>query len=250
MSGLSGLLYGFVVLVLAIIAVTYLYLIRHVIRPAIRLDNYMRLRTQGFSANVPYDRTWEIREMVRSIFYFVSKIEYREHELRKPHAGLEEQITTRTVKLKRLSSRLLQAQGEERSKLAAELHGDIETTMGVIKFDIERAPLMLDGPDTIKVQEPFNRAVDLVRGLTCQLQRIQNELRSIHIDVDLLTSLKWFYKNYQGAYSHLRLDLAADVDENDIPMTLRIVFLQVIQESLNNIARHSGATPVKIRLQK
>lgn len=48
----------------------------------------------------------------------------------------------------------------------------------------------------------------------------------------------------------MRLDLAADVDENDIPMTLRIVLFRVIQESLNNIAKHSGATSVKIRLQK
>ena len=46
-SGLSGLLYGFVVLVLTVIAATYLYLARHVIRPVIRLNNCMRLRTQG-----------------------------------------------------------------------------------------------------------------------------------------------------------------------------------------------------------
>ena len=42
-SGLSGLLYGFVVLVLAVIAATYLYLARHVIRPVIRLNNCMRM---------------------------------------------------------------------------------------------------------------------------------------------------------------------------------------------------------------
>lgn len=249
-SGLSGLLYGFVVLVLAVIAATYLYLARHVIRPVIRLNNCMRLRTQGFSANIPYDGAWEIREMARSVFYFVSEIEHREHELRESHAGLEEQVATRTAELKRLSNRLLQAQEEERFKLAAELHDDIGATMGVIKFGIERALLMLDRPDAIKVQEPLNEAVDLVKGLARQLRRIQNELRPAHIDVGLLTSLEWFCKDYQGAYSHLRLDLAADVDENDIPMTLRIVLFRVIQESLNNIAKHSGATSVKIRLQK
>ena len=94
-SGLSGLLYGFVVLVLAVIAATYLYLARHVIRPVIRLNNCMSLRTQGFSANIPYDGAWEIREMARSVFYFVSEIEHREHELRESHAGLEEQVAGR-----------------------------------------------------------------------------------------------------------------------------------------------------------
>ena len=79
--------------------------------------------------------------------------------------------------------------------------------MGVIKFGIERALLMLDRPDAIKVQEPLNEAVDLVKGLARQLRRIQNELRPAHIDVGLLTSLEWFCKDYQGAYSHLRLDL-------------------------------------------
>ena len=48
----------------------------------------------------------------------------------------------------------------------------------------------------------------------------------------------------------MRLELAADVDENDIPTALRIVLFRVIQESLNNIAKHSRATSAKIRLQK
>ena len=151
--------------------------------------------------------------MARSVFYFVHEIERREHELRESHAGLEEQVAARTAELKRLSNRLLQAQEEERFKLAAELHDDIGATMGVIKFGIERALLMLDRPDAIRVQEPLTEAVDLVKGLARQLRRIQNELRPAHIDVGLLTSL-------------------------------------VIQESLNNIAKHSRATSAKIRLQK
>lgn len=249
-SGLSALLYGFVGLSLAAIAATYLYLSRRVIRPVIRLNNCMRLRTQGLSARIPYDGAWEIGEMARSFFYFASELERREQELRDSHAGLEEQVAARTAELKRLSDRLLQAQEEERFKLAAELHDDIGATMGVIKFGIERALVMLGRPDPGKVQEPLTEAVDLVKGLARQLRRIQNELRPAHIDVGLLTSLEWFCKDYQAAYPHLRLALAADVDENDIPTPLRIVLFRVIQESLNNIAKHSGATSVEVRLRK
>ena len=79
--------------------------------------------------------------MARSVFYFVHEIERREHELRESHAGLEEQVAARTAELKRLSNRLLQAQEEERFKLAAELHDDIGATMGVLQSIISASHL-------------------------------------------------------------------------------------------------------------
>ncbi len=60
-SGLSVLLYGFVALSLTAIAATYLS------RRAIRLNNCMRLRTQGLSARIPYGGAWERGEMACSL---------------------------------------------------------------------------------------------------------------------------------------------------------------------------------------
>ena len=40
------------------------------------------------------------------------------------------------------------------------------------------------------------------------------------------------------------------MEENDIPENLKVVIFRVLQESLNNIAKHSGADLVKISLKK
>ncbi len=230
-----------------IIAGVYVYLSKCVVKPVIQLNECMHLRTQNVKIPLPCDGTGEVQEMSRSVAYFISRLEEREEELQRSHDNLEQQVRERTSELEHLSRRLILAQEEERFRLAAELHDDVGATMSVIKFGIERAVIMLQQHEKEQAQIPLNEAVELVKGLARQLRRIQNELRPAYIDLGLVNSIKMFCQDYQSAHPDLLLDIEAKTDET-LPGTLRIVIFRIIQESLNNIAKHSKATRVSLSI--
>lgn len=240
-SVLSAWLIVLTVFSLVAIVCTHLYLSRAVIRPVIRLNQCMRLRTRKVKTPLPRGGAGEVREMARSVAFFINQLEDREERLRRSHDDLEKQVCARTEELDRLSKRLLQTQEEERFRLAAELHDDIGATMSVIKFGIERALIILRGEGTGGAREPLKEAVGLVKGLMRQLRRIQYELRPAHIDLGLLNSLRWFCDDWQAAHPDVRLRLRTRFEEAALPAALRIVLFRLIQESLNNVAKHSGA---------
>lgn len=81
-----------------------------------------------------------------------------------------------------------------------------------------------------------------MKGLARQLRRIQHDLRPAHIDLGLSYSVEMFCAAYQAAHADVKLDVQMDFAEKDIPASLRIALFRLVQESLNNIAKHSKAT--------
>lgn len=247
MSSLFFSLMGIIPFSLSLIACVYAYLSKCVVTPVIRLNECMRRRTRNVKTPLPSGGAGEVREMARSVAFFIRRLEEREAELQRSHDGLEEQVRERTAELDRLSRRLILAQEEERFRLAAELHDDVGATMSVVKFGIERALHLLRERNGTQARVPLTEAVELVKGLARQLRRIQNELRPAYIDLGLLNSIRMFCRDYQVAHPELRLDVEAETDET-LPPSLRVVIFRLIQEGLNNVAKHSGATRASLSI--
>lgn len=232
--------------------IAYRHFLRKVVQPVLSLYNFLRLRASDRPARIRCDEgALEVREVARALSYFLTTLEERERELRESHANLESQVSERTAELRKLSQRLLQTREEERFRLAAELHDDIGATVSVIKLGIERALHMLARQgQSPEAQAPLKEAIDLIRGMARQLRRIQYDLRPAHLDVGFLPSLHWFCEDWLLANARISLSLRLDIGEEDIPIPLRIVLFRLVQEGLNNVARHSQASQVEIRISR
>ena len=55
---------------------------------------------------------------------------------------------------------------------------------------------------------------------------------------------------FQAIYSHIDIEIELDVEENDITDSLKIQIYRVIQEALNNIAKHSDANKARLIFKK
>lgn len=232
--------------------IAYRHFFRKVVQPVLSLYNFLRLRASDRPARIRCDDgALEVREVARALSYFLTTLEERERELRESHANLENQVSERTAELRKLSQRLLQTREEERFRLAAELHDDIGATVSVIKLGIERALHMLARQgQSPEAQAPLKEAIDLIRGMARQLRRIQYDLRPAHLDVGFLPSLHWFCEGWLLANSRIALSLQLDIGEEDIPIPLRIVLFPLVQEGLNNVARHSQARQTEICISR
>lgn len=150
-------------------------------------------------------------------------------------------------RLHRLSYKLLDAQEEERKLVAQELHDSIGANLTAVIYALEDA---LTG-DCEHCRGRVSEVISLVRGTMDETRRISMSLRpSILDDLGILAACRWFCGEFQKARGDLRIQTRLNLKEHDIPEPLKIVIYRVLQEALNNVAKHSGADLVRVTLRR
>ncbi len=69
-------------------------------------------------------------------------------------------------------------------------------------------------------------------------------------DLGILATIAWFCREFQETYRKRQNPKRDRPRETDIPESLKTVIYRVLQEALNNVAKHSGADSVTIFLTK
>jgi PAS domain S-box-containing protein len=164
--------------------------------------------------------------------------------------SLEEEIKESEARLRHLSTELLTVQENERKRIARELHDGIGQTLAAIKFGLEsKLGQMRKGaaPPGVSIESIISLAQNGIE----ESRRIQMDLRpSILDDLGILATLSWFTREFQKVYSHISIEKGIDIQENEVPDSLKIALFRVMQEAMNNIAKHSKADRVRLSLRK
>jgi PAS domain S-box-containing protein len=151
--------------------------------------------------------------------------------------------------LRILSNQLLSAEEKERKRIARELHDGIGQALSAIKFSVENSLGQLrkvSDPSEIKSLEAI---IPLTQKTIEEVRRIVKDLRpSILDDLGILATINWFCREFQEVYTGIRIETEIDVQENIIPSPLKTVIYRILQEALNNVAKHSGADRVQLSL--
>jgi signal transduction histidine kinase len=143
----------------------------------------------------------------------------------------------RTVRLeaqaRALSAQLLDAQEEERRAIARELHDEVgQSLSGALLEEVSPA-----------LRSRLEDAVDSVRRIALSLRP------SMLDDLGLVAALEWQAREI-GNRTGLDVEVRADDSAGELPDAHRTCIFRVAQEALRNSARHSGATHVKVALEK
>lgn len=224
------------------------FLSKHILHPVSALSGFIKERTAA-SCMEGNQKIAEIRDISCAVYDFVSQIEENERKLKESHQNLERQVLERTEEIRQLSARIINVSEEERIKLAAELHDDIGSSIGTIKFGIEHALLLLNASDMNNARESLDSSVQIVKSVARQLRRIQTDLRPPYLDIGLLKTLEMYIEDYRNTHPAIEMEADFFFDELLLPASMQIVTYRIIQEGLNNIAKHSKATKVSLTVQ-
>ena len=171
----------------------------------------------------------------------------REHarQLEEHNAELDAQVRSRTEALSNLSSELQRVSEREKRALARELHDELGSLLIAAKMDVSwlRKRLPADDPDVAlrwnRVLAGLDEGVDLKR-------RVVEHLRPTLLDnLGLIPALKWVLEQ-SCRRAGMRCVERYPAEELRLTDDASIAVFRVVQESLTNIVRHSGASAVEL----
>jgi len=163
----------------------------------------------------------------------------------------EEALKQSEKELRLLSSQLLTAQEKERKRIAGELHDGIGQSLSTIKFGVENALKQMDRGTAGASANPLEAVIPLAQEAIEEVRRIQMDLRpSLLDDLGILPTINWFCREFQKIYSGIRIEKRIKIQEHEVPDHLKIVIYRVLQEAMNNVAKHSKTDRVRLSLDK
>jgi PAS domain S-box-containing protein len=153
-------------------------------------------------------------------------------------------------RLRDLSARLLQAQEKERRLVAQEIHDGLGSMLAATKMALGRKLQQMGGSPPSQGTSLEDILV-LVQNAIGEARRVQAALRpSLLDDLGLLPTINWFCREWKKTYEVIRIESRISIAEEDVPEPLKIVLFRVIQEALNNVAKHAEADVVQLILEK
>jgi signal transduction histidine kinase len=143
--------------------------------------------------------------------------------------------------LRRVSAQLVEIQETERREIARELHDEIGQLLTGLK-------LALEAPSGAAIAR-LGEAQALVNELMVRVRELSLDLRPTMLDdLGLIPALLWHFERYT-ALTKVRVVLKhAGVEGRRFPPALETAAYRIVQESLTNVARHSGAASATVRV--
>jgi PAS domain S-box-containing protein len=160
----------------------------------------------------------------------------------------EEALRLYEGRLRELSRKTLDAQENERKLLAQEIHDSIGGSLAAIKFGLEeKLENMPSSPPENGIS--LEKIVTMVEETIRETRRISAHLRpSMLDDLGLFPTIDWLCREFKKLYPEIRTHRKLEIQEDDIAEPLKVVIYRVLQEAMNNVAKHSEAEVVKLGL--
>jgi signal transduction histidine kinase len=200
---------------------------------------------------------------------FLEEQRRNQHELRQAHEQLADRakqletlVESRTAKLaesnqnlrremaerQALRRKLLDAQEEERRRIARELHDQMGQNLTALNVGLKS---LLDRQSRSVLGSRVQRLQELATQTARDLHRVAVELRPAALDdLGLVKAIRALIETWSTRY---RIDVdfeAGQYKAVGISSEIETSLYRVIQEALNNVAKHSGATRVALVLRR
>lgn len=145
-------------------------------------------------------------------------------------------------------SQIIDAQENERKRISRELHDEIGQALTAIKFNLDIMDKDLP-PAFPVVRERLTEAKSLSNQVLTAMRQLSMDLRPTMLDdVGLIPTLRWYIQNFSNRLNIYSTFQAVGIEEK-LPAQIETALYRIIQETLNNVAKHSGAARVEVHLE-
>ncbi len=146
-----------------------------------------------------------------------------------------------------ISAQLLLVQENERRKVAAELHDNLGQILTAIKYNIEG--VMNRIPPGASFAGDLEAVIPIMQGAVDSVRRIYTQLRpSVLDDLGIKAAISWYSREFESANKKITIARDLDLEEEQVPGSLKLVIFRIVQEAMDNISAHSCASSAEVSL--
>lgn len=180
--------------------------------------------------------------LIPCVFIVFGEVNHRYKErLRQIQKELTSRMSAANQNIRDLTGQLLQSRDDERRRVARELHDSVGQSLAALAMNLDMVAADLE-----RLTEVARTVVDsktLVNDTMSEIRTISYLLHPPMLDeAGLQTALRMYIKGFSARSGiEVHVDLAEDFGR--LPQDMETGILRLVQESLTNIHRHSGAQP-------
>ncbi len=175
-------------------------------------------------------------------------------ELQRRGDELEERVRERTKEIRKandrlrdLSAHLQNIREEERTRIAREIHDELGAQLTVLKLDASWLDKKLTSAD-LAIKQKVKDLMTAVDATGKVVRTISANLRPGLLDqFGLAAAMAWYVEEFKKR-SGITFFFNEPEEKLQLPDSIKSGLYSIFQESLTNVARHSGADKVWIKL--
>ena len=204
---------------------------------------------ERLDGSIDYNR-WECRPWYNPDGAVGGMITYTEVITDRKRA--EEALRASREQMRALAGRLQTVREEEQTRIAREIHDELGGALTGLKIDfslLTRAALKIKN-ETVKTSllAGMDSMIESIDATIHTVRRIAMELRpGVLDDLGLAAALEWQLKDFEKR-TGIRCEFFPPVEDISLDADLSTALFRIFQEAMTNVARHSGATEVCVRL--
>jgi two-component system sensor histidine kinase DegS len=163
--------------------------------------------------------------------------------------GKVEEALENAKQHQQMGLRILQAQEEERKRVAREIHDGPAQSMANVVLRSDIVEKMLRNNQIIEALMELEALKEMVRNSLADVRRIIFDLRPMALDdLGLIPALQKYIQTVQER-SKLNIELIVFGREQELDESGKAALFRLVQECLNNIIKHAEAKFVKVKVQ-
>ncbi|MGA2551714.1 MAG: PAS domain S-box protein [Burkholderiaceae bacterium] len=152
-------------------------------------------------------------------------------------------------RLRELSSHMVQIEERQRADIAREIHDEIGSSLTGIKIDLAwlKAELRELSDSRADIGAKFEDIDKLVDATAAVSRRLIKALRPSILDHGVVPAIQWQLLEFERRFG-IRCHFEPPADEPVLSEQQSVAIFRVLQEALNNIAKHAEASQVEVTL--
>jgi signal transduction histidine kinase len=152
-------------------------------------------------------------------------------------------------KLTSLSRRLIEAQEEERKRIARDVHDDYSQRLAMLANDVESLAEVV-GDSSQETKRQLSDFYQRLSELGTDMHSLSHQLHSSTLEsLGLVPGVRAFCREF-GEAERVQVDFAQEDIPSSIPGDAALCLFRIVQEGLRNVKKHSGVGEANVRIER